>query len=55
MASAEKPEKEYPIMSEYGRLLKRTVHLPWEEPKPKPGPPGWRMGMWLTSLFWRKC
>jgi len=54
LASAEKPDKEYPIM-EYGRLLRRTIHLPCEEPKPKLGPPGWRTGMRLTTSFWRKC
>lgn len=42
LASAEKPDKEYPIRKEYGRLLRRTVNLPWgEQPKPDPGPLGW--------------
>jgi len=54
LASAEKPDKEYPIMKEYGRLLRRAVNLPWgEQPKSDLGPPGWGMSMWLTS-FWRK-
>jgi hypothetical protein len=55
LASAEKTDKEHPIMREYEKLLRRTVHLPCGEPKPKLGPPGWRMGMRLISLFWRKC
>lgn len=54
LASVEKPDKEYPTMREYGRLLWHTVHLTWGQPKPKPSPPRWRLDTWLTS-FWRKC
>jgi len=54
LASAEKPDKEHPLMKKYGRLLGRTVNLPCgEQPKPDLCPPGWGMSMWLTS-FWRK-